>query len=42
MKFRKTLAIISAAVLSLSMMTACGKEDSSSDSKIENTESVMQ
>ena len=38
MKFRKTLAIISAAVLSLSMMTACGKEDSSSDSKIENTD----
>ena len=38
MRLKKTLAIISAAALSLSMMTACGKEDSSSDSKIENAD----
>ncbi len=36
MKLKKALAIISAAALSLTMMTACGKEDSSSDSKTEN------
>ncbi len=36
MKFKKLLAVLSAAALSASMMTACGKEDSSSNDSVKN------
>lgn len=36
MKFKKLLAVLSAAALSASMMTACGKEDSSSKDSVKN------
>ncbi len=38
MKLKKLLAIFSAAALASTMLTACGKKDSSSDSAVENAD----